>query len=479
MTQGPASSASRAEATAMAIGLSFFWLFLRRPFFSSLLANLSVFSQECHWIFIFTTAIAAGALLLFGNLSEGALRQSRMAVTLVCACASTFSCALVLLGEAWQPLAIASILFLGLSFVGLACAWAESLVARKPRYVLGVCLVSFLVTCAISTGFLLAAPFPGLLSSLAPALSCGCWLAIRPKRTETPAEKQVLAGRRLPRAFWILALFLLLSSILRGLLYGGAVDGLSTQSTIAPSCIAALLTALLIPLIARSSMEQRVLGNLWRGIIVVFFLGLLLLVVNDQNGVNIGRAVVIASRTILNVFLFACLCLSRNGERQKPPTFLASAFLLIDAASSFLSYGVVPFVVGFASEPLESYIAPCAAIVCFVLVIASYGILGSHLFEERPSVVAPPVSDDDILEELGQVYGLTQREQEIVSLIVEGNTVKKISALLFVAPSTVQSHMKSVYRKMNVHTRQEVVDLWRHRRDGEVDENEQAARNAK
>ena len=62
---------------------------------------------------------------------------------------------------------------------------------------------------------------------------------------------------------------------------------------------------------------------------------------------------------------------------------------------------------------------------------------------------------------------MSQREQEVVLLLVEGNTVKRMGDLLFVAPSTVQSHMKSIYRKMGVHTRQEVIDLYRHRAETE------------
>jgi len=102
-----------------------------------------------------------------------------------------------------------------------------------------------------------------------------------------------------------------------------------------------------------------------------------------------------------------------------------------------------------------------------VLVIVSYGILGKHLFDGQAPAKPEPPDGNSSVEAWGQAYGLSQREQEVVLLLVEGNTVKRMGDLLFVAPSTVQSHMKSIYRKMGVHTRQEVIDLYRHRTETE------------
>ena len=43
--------------------------------------------------------------------------------------------------------------------------------------------------------------------------------------------------------------------------------------------------------------------------------------------------------------------------------------------------------------------------------------------------------------------------------LYKGNSVKAIAESLILAPSTVQSHMRSLYKKMGVHSRQELVDL--------------------
>nr|WP_282438062.1 LuxR C-terminal-related transcriptional regulator [Slackia exigua] len=66
---------------------------------------------------------------------------------------------------------------------------------------------------------------------------------------------------------------------------------------------------------------------------------------------------------------------------------------------------------------------------------------------------------EERLDSLAKRYGLTEREKDITKLIAQGNTVKKTAALLYVSPGTVQSHMKNIYRKLDVHSRQEVIDM--------------------
>ena len=53
---------------------------------------------------------------------------------------------------------------------------------------------------------------------------------------------------------------------------------------------------------------------------------------------------------------------------------------------------------------------------------------------------------------------LSPREREILSLLVQGRTAEEIASLLFVAPSTVRSHVKSLYAKLGVHRRIEAAN---------------------
>jgi DNA-binding NarL/FixJ family response regulator len=52
---------------------------------------------------------------------------------------------------------------------------------------------------------------------------------------------------------------------------------------------------------------------------------------------------------------------------------------------------------------------------------------------------------------------LTQREQEILQLIVKGRSNKEISAALFISEDTVKTHLKTLFQKMGVSARTEAA----------------------
>ena len=56
---------------------------------------------------------------------------------------------------------------------------------------------------------------------------------------------------------------------------------------------------------------------------------------------------------------------------------------------------------------------------------------------------------------------LTRREQEIVQLAAEGRTTREIAAALFRSPKTIENHLQSVYRKLGVSNRVELVNAAR------------------
>jgi DNA-binding NarL/FixJ family response regulator len=56
-------------------------------------------------------------------------------------------------------------------------------------------------------------------------------------------------------------------------------------------------------------------------------------------------------------------------------------------------------------------------------------------------------------------YLLTAREAEIMEYIVRGFTVPSIAAELIISENTVRAHFKHIYTKLDVHKRQELLDL--------------------
>jgi DNA-binding NarL/FixJ family response regulator len=64
------------------------------------------------------------------------------------------------------------------------------------------------------------------------------------------------------------------------------------------------------------------------------------------------------------------------------------------------------------------------------------------------------------------VYKLTEREKEILDKLIQGLTYKEIASECGISKETLNSHMKNIYRKLNVHTRAGVAAMFSGRYNG-------------
>jgi len=53
-------------------------------------------------------------------------------------------------------------------------------------------------------------------------------------------------------------------------------------------------------------------------------------------------------------------------------------------------------------------------------------------------------------------FNLTKREHEILELLIQGLSYKEIAAKCFISPETMNSHIKNIYQKLNVHSRAQI-----------------------
>ena len=61
---------------------------------------------------------------------------------------------------------------------------------------------------------------------------------------------------------------------------------------------------------------------------------------------------------------------------------------------------------------------------------------------------------------LAQRYGLSEREIEILILLLEKRSAPYIAEKLFISNNTVKTHIRRIYEKTDVHSREELTDLF-------------------
>ncbi len=59
--------------------------------------------------------------------------------------------------------------------------------------------------------------------------------------------------------------------------------------------------------------------------------------------------------------------------------------------------------------------------------------------------------------EKGEDYNLSEREKQVLQLLVDGFSYKMIAAEMFIAIDTVRSHIKKIYEKLHVNSKSEAV----------------------
>ena len=72
----------------------------------------------------------------------------------------------------------------------------------------------------------------------------------------------------------------------------------------------------------------------------------------------------------------------------------------------------------------------------------------------------------DYLASLPELADLSTRQWEIVTRLVQGDRVPAIARSMFLSQNTVRNYLAAVYRRLGVHSQQELIERLRGRSDG-------------
>ena len=100
------------------------------------------------------------------------------------------------------------------------------------------------------------------------------------------------------------------------------------------------------------------------------------------------------------------------------------------------------------------------------LLVGLRGFSFSRTFAEIVPIAALEVPKQQRDEELGlrcaeaaRRFGLTERELDVINLMARGKTGPEIQDALSISRNTAKSHVRHIYRKVGVHSQQELIDL--------------------
>ena len=89
--------------------------------------------------------------------------------------------------------------------------------------------------------------------------------------------------------------------------------------------------------------------------------------------------------------------------------------------------------------------------------VVLHGVPLAAVDSQRIAVIVEPAHPSRIAPLLMSAYGLTQREQQLTRLILQGFSTIDIADRLVISVHTVQSHLRNVFTKTGVRTRRDLV----------------------
>jgi DNA-binding CsgD family transcriptional regulator len=86
-----------------------------------------------------------------------------------------------------------------------------------------------------------------------------------------------------------------------------------------------------------------------------------------------------------------------------------------------------------------------------------FNAMGLRCFAQRAGVELEATGENARKREVGTAEGLTPQEAQIAALVSRGHANREIAAQLFISPSTVEYHLRKVFRKLGVSSRTQLA----------------------
>ena len=363
----------------------------------------------------------------------------------------------------------------GVASTCLNLSWLEVVAHQTPARIAGILALGMLVKSVITLacGSLMGVPFVvavGVLLVGAVALLLRArgraWLDSSEDDAAPATFKAYRQGAMgIADALVVSIVLEATVSILNGFFLGVATDGSGIISAVG-AISAALVFCFVVVVVARAVDVERLYRYLFPillALVVPILLALVVLLpltLGSWASQALQGLLVLVYEFISFSALYFILC---QIQRKKLKTYVLFAFATACIRLSQLLFGMAGYWLGGASG------SEAEGLYWIVTIVAVYGLsmLLLYLTRRRPSTDEKRVivvTEEDRFaaraEELAAEYRITARESEIMLQLARGRSAAFIADELVCSPATVRTHMKNIYAKLGVHSKQELIDLF-------------------
>jgi DNA-binding CsgD family transcriptional regulator len=483
----------------MVAGLTFFWQLIRGSFLVTFF-TADGRTSPLQIYFDVALIICAMTLAAFPALCAE-LFDRRRDVTL----GILGVCTLVLLVDAATQgtgvLPLITALSSGVSFAVLTVCWGRSCAQRIQ--LLEYEMMPSLIALSFFLSFLIAVPtvysdIDCWFYSFVPIISGTCWFLAEhgsecaehnhPRTSAaslaTPDDSMKsmqthTSSVRLMVALCVTSLFVVISGLLVGIL--GDFDGL-TKGSGERRFFETMAFAFVLVVLTYAAVKFPAVGIItWGSTLMLVLVGVLLAMAFQDSLTAMGADILTMGRRTVWFLLWLLIVSATSQSIAETTRNLAVFFAAM--------FGVSRAVIDFArlSQPTADMPGSSAFVIMLLvatsLIICAFVIIGASLYdfltrqgyvraldeltktslEEGDAGHAMGDRDESLRHRacisLGKKNRLTEREFITLEYLAMGHTMPHIAETLGVSQNTIRSHAKAIYRKMNLHSKQELIDV--------------------
>lgn len=362
----------------------------------------------------------------------------------------------------------------GLGLGMLTALWFSAIATLPGKsfaYVLGV--GSFISTALGMLVGLLDQPFMLVVGVCFLGASCILLRLCMKNESSAPNDAKKSSPRLRKGAFASQILFPVLSVSILSVVYC-VLDAVALQSaTIMPEgarlasqlggFIAASVFLLTVKFDSRFSHT-----TILNAVFVVLATGLLLLPFTpDPYGVILNVLAAAGWETALLIVFYSVIRYTRENDLEVLPYFgIAYALPRLGFVLGILIFLVIGSSENYAFAQLAIVSFLCLYLIVLVSLFANSYVrkrAEGNLSKTTKLLSQYEKTDQDVFkaacEQVAEEHLLTKREAEVMGYIAQGRDITYISETLFISKNTIKGYRKDIYLKLNVHSRQEVIDL--------------------
>jgi DNA-binding CsgD family transcriptional regulator len=369
-------------------------------------------------------------------------------------------------------------------YVLLGTAWGTRYSLNLKQIALLI-LLSFL--CAYGVYFIVSA-LPGYLAipilAVLPLLSWLLWNADARMRHDVSNEVfsvkstsgdfqalgEILSGSWEAKAFpWKVLLPLMLAAFIGNFMSSVIMKGTyHGAETVVPGgvlvCVFLIIVSLITLFLYKSVFRINIMYKI---ALIVTSLGLVGFLTLGLEDTYYAGAITQGCAFYLQILIILIVSRSTQEAGISPLLSFSIGFGIISAVA-FVSYSLGE-AAGILLKMVEGVLQITAGICLFVLVVMLVIMLNiKRYFFESEFTESEVVKPKEIPQEQFTVairvfsaqYGLTKREAEVLRYLVKGRSLPYIADLLFVTTGTIKTHTTRIYRKIDISSKQELMDVF-------------------